>query len=60
MQSRIPLTDNVLPLGLYLAISAIRSRRFDIHFFLYDVYGFVAITEIAAKHGDVAVTARLL
>ena len=43
-----------------MAISAIRSRRFDIRFILHDIYGFNAITEVATKRGGVAVTARLL
>ena len=60
MRSCIQLIDNVFAPGLYLAISAIRSRRFDIRFLLYDIYGFNAVTEVATKHGRVAVTARLL
>ena len=60
MRSCIQLIDNVFAQGLYLAISAIRSRRFDIRFLLHDIYGFNAVTEVATKHGRVAVTARLL
>lgn len=45
---------------LYLAISAIRSQRFDIRVLLHDIYGFNAITEIAINHGGVAVAAGLL
>ena len=47
MQSSIQLIDNVFPQGLYLAISAIRSQRFDIRVLLLDVYGFYAITKVA-------------
>ena len=60
MQSWIQLINNVFLQGLYLAISAIRSQRFDIRVLLLDIYGFHAITKVATKHGDVAVIARLL
>jgi hypothetical protein len=43
-----------------LAISAIRSQRFDIRVLVDDIYGFNAITEIAINHGGVAVAAGLL
>ena len=56
----IQLIDNVFPEGLYLAISAVRSQRFNICVLLLDIHGFYAITKVATKHGDVAVIARLL